>query len=496
MSSRDLKNRTYFYKSISRHAETNLKSLTCIYYGGRMGMKRKTLSWVIIGLIIFSQIALIKVGIASPETTVSVSPDVVTAAVGESFIVDIMVNNVSGRGLYTWTFYLNWSFNILTVADVKEGPFLAGEGYKTFFFRRIYNDQGYLKASCTLIGEPASSAAKGSGVIATVNFTVVATGSTPLHLYNTQLLEIPPEQQEIPHITEDGYFNTILPKLFLDPESIEPPSTLLTPNSSFNLTINVADIGGLYAWSLYLKWNFLTLFDVNNVFEGPFLNQEGANPTIFNWTYVEPGILYVNSTIIGEPSISVTGNGALATINFSVKSYGSTLLYLTDTRLLDITLSEIPYKSSNGYFSNILSNIVITSIHVSSDIVKAGEKVSINVSIKNEGNMAETFEVMVLANMSLAGAKNITNLDPGVEDVLTFTWDTKDALEGRYIIKAKADTLPWEWDEEDNLLVMDGFITLSVVESLPLTIILILTVVIVVVVIAMVVFLRTRKRPS
>ena len=171
-------------------------------------MKLKTI-FIIFSLI--SPLIIVNVpGVAEvPATKFYVDPPSIIDPLlvpGKNFTVNIMVANVSD--LYTWQFYLNWTATIVSVTGVYEGPFLSSNGtYATYFAKRVYNDKGYLWASCTLSGEPASSAAKGSGVIATVNFTVLATGSTLLDLCNTQLLEVPPEQEEIPHITEDGYFS-------------------------------------------------------------------------------------------------------------------------------------------------------------------------------------------------------------------------------------------------------------------------------------------------
>jgi len=146
-------------------------------------MKLKTI------VIIFSLLSpLITVTVPSaaevPATKLYVDPPNIIDPLmvpGKNFTVNVMVANVTD--LYTWQFYLNWSSTILNVTGVVEGPFLSSnDTYNTYFYKKVYNDQGYLKASCTLSGEPESSAAKGSGVIAKVNFTVVATGSTTVHL--------------------------------------------------------------------------------------------------------------------------------------------------------------------------------------------------------------------------------------------------------------------------------------------------------------------------
>ena len=145
---------------------------------------------------------------ANPETKLFVDPPISTASLGESFIVNITVADV--KNLYTYQFRLSWEPEVLNVTRVTEGPFLSSEGnYTTYFSRKIFNDpdplgfSGYIYVACTLMGEPRTAAASGSGILTTVEFFVKGQGNTSLYLYDTMLLD--GYQDEMPHTTDDGY---------------------------------------------------------------------------------------------------------------------------------------------------------------------------------------------------------------------------------------------------------------------------------------------------
>lgn len=457
-------------------------------------MKGKILLWMTLALIALNA-ASIKMCTALPQTIVYVSPEVIIAAPGESFTVDIKIDNVDW--LYGWEFYLRWDPDLLNVTEVAEGPFLNAEGaHKTYFIVKIYNEEpgpegynGYTAVWCTLKAEPPTAAAEGGGTLASITFLAKQEGSTDLHLYNTKLCDY--YELEIPHTTKDGYFVFPSPtKLYVDPPSFVDPT--LVSGSTFTVNISITKVEGLYAWGLYLRWD-PTLLSVGSIAEGSFLNQEGAYPTVFNATYPEAGTAYINCTLAGEPIVTAHGNGTLATAIFSVEGYGSTLLRLENTTLLDSELSKIPHLFEDGYFKNVIHDIVVKSVEASSYDVKAGDVVSITVIVKNEGNVAETFEVRTLANITIIETKTVTSLTPGDQETLIFDWNTQDVSEGKYKIKAEADILLGETHTEDNRITMEGVINVTEPKQ-PFPTSLIVIPIIIVPIAAVILFYIKRKR--
>jgi hypothetical protein len=84
----------------------------------------------------------------------------------------------------------------------------------------------------------------------------------------------------------------------------------------------------------------------------------------------------------------------------------------------------------------------------------------INVTVKNEGNFTETFNVTVYANTTSVASQNVT-LSSGNSTTITFTWNTTGFAKGNYTIWAYAWPVPGETDTADNTFV-DGWVKVVV----------------------------------
>jgi|GEM_PF-2759003 len=124
------------------------------------------------------------------------------------FTVDIEVSNV--EDLYGWEFKLYYNRTILSNGAVTEGSFLSSGG--TTYFSVVNNTDTYnathgrFWVACTLQGHTAG--VTGSGVLATVGFTVDGPGgTTPLALRDTKLVGYVYSAQtliQMNHNTADG----------------------------------------------------------------------------------------------------------------------------------------------------------------------------------------------------------------------------------------------------------------------------------------------------
>jgi len=151
---------------------------------------------------------------ADPTTSVYIGPPSKTAAVGDSFTVNVTVENV--ENLFAWQIAMYYPSSVLNGTQVDEGPFLKAGGSTNFMivnFTDTYNaTYGYL-----LVGDVLLSAltVNGSGTLATVTFKAVATGPCALNidttdkLFPTQLLDF--DLKNIPFTTVDGQV-TIVPE--------------------------------------------------------------------------------------------------------------------------------------------------------------------------------------------------------------------------------------------------------------------------------------------
>jgi hypothetical protein len=242
-------------------------------------------------------------------------------------------------------------------------------------------------------------------------------------------------------------------KIRVDPPSLVNPS--LIPGSTFNVNISILDVEDLYSWMFYLTWD-PTVLNVTNVQEGNFLRRGGIYNTQFvKNIYNNAGYILVACTLLGGNSSSVaSGNGTLATVTFFVKDRGSTTLHLHDTMLLDYWESEISHVTADGYFSNLSEverhDIAILDVSVFPATAVVGATISINVTIKNEGNRPENFNASIYYDSNFIAKHTNVYLSPGVSNILNFIWNTTSVPHNLYKIKAEVPPVPGEADTTDN----------------------------------------------
>ncbi len=89
--------------------------------------------------------------------------------------------------------------------------------------------------------------------------------------------------------------------------------------------------------------------------------------------------------------------------------------------------------------------------------VGKGQTMHINVTVENQGDFTETFDVTVYATSLppaiVVGTQTVTNLLQGEIRILTFLWDTTSVPYGNYSISATATPVPGETDTADNTYV-------------------------------------------
>jgi len=456
-----------------------------------MQLRERSLFLATLLLVILSAFAFsTKTSTAQSAVVVYVSPDTISVAPGESF--DIAVNIKRAENVYSWQFSLSWDPTVLELQEVSEGNFLNQGIYPTIFQDYVDNDGGNVTVVCVLRGQPRSSSASGDGTLATVTFYVKDTGYTPLPVYNTELLDY--DYYKLPHTSEDGFFQyqATVPFLHVDLPSFADP---LAAGSTFDVNITIADVANLYSWMVCLSWD-PTVLNATDIQEGPLLNQNGTQATAFDVTYPEAGTVCVNCTLVSQPIVTASGNGTLATIIFSVERYGDTLLDLHNTTLLDNNLIEIFHLSEDGYFTNILGDIAVKSVEASTYNVTVGDTVSLTITVENEGNVDEPFDVLVWANITLVRIITVTDLALGDQKTLTLDWNTQNIAEGTYVIKAEADTVLGETDIDDNTLVMVDVIQATAQSDTQFPTTLVIAAVAIIVLLAIILFYFTRRKRS
>jgi hypothetical protein len=360
-----------------------------------------------------------------------------------NFTVDITISNATD--VYAFAFQLSYNPTIIHATEAQLGSFFPPAVIPSIM---IDNMLGILGFSAGLT--PPEPPKSGSGVLATIRFHVEAQGNTSLHLYDTQIFDN--TNGTLPSETRDGYFNNALvAQLYVDPPEIVDPT--LIPPKTFKINITINNVENLYGYEFNLSYNKDVLTCLY-VIVNDVLNETNYTPeTQISNTR---GFVWVNVTYY-SPAVPITTYTpvALATICFRVKSLGATPLHLHDTSLVDSFGNPIPHEVTDGFVMTVIHDIAVTSVLPHSAWAYAGWPVSIDVVVKNLGNISETFHVDARYNGTLISSMLVTSLAPGTETTLNFTWDTTGVTEGNYQISANATILPYEINAANNEFVDD-----------------------------------------
>lgn len=108
--------------------------------------------------------------------------------------------------------------------------------------------------------------------------------------------------------------------------------------------------------------------------------------------------------------------------------------------------------TSNSFSVTAIQDVAVISVTPSLTQVGVGEPVNITVVVKNDGSVAETFNVTVYYGTTKIDTQTVANLAAEANETLTFTWDTSGVASGNYTIKAEASTVPGETNIANNAL--------------------------------------------
>ena len=185
-------------------------------------------------------------------------------------------------------------------------------------------------------------------------------------------------------------------------------------------------------------------------FDDPYF--AGFMPGFHNVT--EGKLKRTTANLIALPFASTSGPGTLANVTFQVVGYGSSNITLGPETILIAAVTYIPIPGiqlEHGYFSNVVHDIAVTSVTVSPNMVEIGEPVSINVTVTNEGDFSETFNVTVSYDSISIDTQTDVSLGVGANTTLEFTWNTMGVESGIHTITANASIVPDETDTDNNV---------------------------------------------
>jgi len=245
--------------------------------------------------------------------------------------------------------------------------------------------------------------------------------------------------------------------------------TILGEEFTVDINISATDMAG---FEYKLKWNNTLLEVIHIEITPPWPSYFiGANET----TDLGDGRTQHLLGVASLPVTGFTGETTICTYTFKAiykpgfpEPDGYSLLDLQDTKFSDPDAIPIPHDTYDGEYTikaEITHDVAVIDVVTNTTQVYVGDFAGINVTVKNVGGGIETFNVTVYYDSNVIETGTVTDLAPGENTTLTFSWKAQ-ILPGNYTIKAVADTVLGETHTEDNTF-FDGEIEVKGIEGLP-----------------------------
>lgn len=119
------------------------------------------------------------------------------------------------------------------------------------------------------------------------------------------------------------------------------------------------------------------------------------------------------------------------------------------------------------YINMLVHNIAVLNVVPEETTVQQNQTIQINVTVVNDGNNNETFNLTLCYDSAEVGFQTLT-LNTSELRVLTFEWNTTGVPYGNYTLSAYASTVPEEVNTQDNIYIVEYPVT--VIPEFPCTI--------------------------
>lgn len=237
---------------------------------------------------------------------------------------------------------------------------------------------------------------------------------------------------------------------------------------TFVLNLTITDAFEITSWQVGIQWD-PALLDFESFIVPTDHIFATMNPVTAGPDTSIPGLaLYGGAAGFGKGSFN--GTGRLAQLTLKIKQGVGTgqsvqcdISYegmFIDTFLLDrnggdvtsdYTFNIAHYKYSGPAGPAQTHDIAVTNVAPSSTSVIEDASLNISVTVANNGDFTETFDVGVKANVTnVALNQTVTNLASHASTTLTFVWNTTTFVIGSYSIVAIAGPVAGETNTADN----------------------------------------------
>jgi hypothetical protein len=378
-----------------------------------------------------------------PSATLYVNPPKVidpSLIAGSYLNLSLKIANATNVG--TWAVSIFYDNSILSIEN--ESSIIRGSFLDTFnstlsvSISQTYNSTHGL----VQLGGVFSSPAYGDGTMVIIVFKVLALGETAITLTDVILQDA--SGLPLPFTTANGYFNNVLlAKLSIDPDLITGPSYI--PGTTFAINVTLSGFENLKTCIFNLTYNPLVIQEI--AISTPSVL--GQNP--IKKLQVDDGNGYIWTNLTYRNGISSVSQVTVMTVEFQVLAMGISPINLTETQLFDTSGSPIVHETHDGLFIGLIRDVAVVNVTTDLQIAYQGWRVYVNITVKNNGNVSETFDTHFYYDGNLGGTTTVTGLVPEEERVMTIAWNTSLVQPcHNYTISATADPVPFEMNLGDN----------------------------------------------
>ena len=377
---------------------------------------------------------------------------VVDPAFTPGSVFNVSLSIINATNVHYWSSKIFYGNDMLNATQVTEGEFLKSAGSTSFnsAIQHDYNStHGMIQTNCTLLDGGVNE----NGTLAIIILEVLALGESVIAVSEPELLD--PSSNPLLFTTSDGYFNNVLmAKLRVQPSEVSGPE--YTPGSTFTINVTLEDVENLKVCVFNLTYIPSVILETS-VFVPPVLGQIPIKRL-----QIDDVAGYIWAEVTYPDQITTYDPVTIMMVEFQVVALGVSPINLTDTELYDIDEQSITHEAYHGIFVGLIRDVAVVAVTLELDVAYQGCIVSVNVTVRNEGNLTETFDVEIYYDVNLGGTDTVVDLPPGEETTMVIAWNTTDAPPcHNYTISATASSVPYEFDLLDNTLT-DGEVRIRI----------------------------------
>lgn len=260
------------------------------------------------------------------------------------------------------------------------------------------------------------------------------------------------------NVAVTGYFSFTGIRVYIDPYLTVRRTADI--GVTFDVNVMIQNMKDLWGFDFNLTWDssLLTLVDVD--FNTPLDRVWGAG----KWTPVksESGSGYYKLVAVSiSSSFNGTGATSLAALTFRVEDpqtnfVKETAIHFRTHEFSNSTWTPIAHRVEDGLYRFIgippgTHDIAVAGVTCLKTIVGQGYTTNVTVTIWNQGDYAETFNVSLYGNLLEIATVRGVILGSGMSKVIMFTWNTLGFSKGDYVVRASATPVSGETDTTNNI---------------------------------------------